>query len=116
MKVIGIHIIVDRFIRTARAKGLSEGKVIWKHAFRNALFPLITLVANILPALITGSIVIERIFNIPGMGFVTIEAIFQRDWPVVYAVLMIGAVLTVLGILLTDILYAIADPRVKFRK
>lgn len=102
------------YIRTARAKGLPERQVVWKHAFRNALFPLITLVANIIPALITGSIVIERIFNIPGMGFVTIEAIFQRDWPVVYAVLMIGAVLTVAGILLTDILYALVDPRIKF--
>ncbi len=110
------EVLQQDYIRTARAKGLSEGRVIWRHAFRNALFPLITLVANIIPALITGSIVIERIFNIPGMGFVTIEAIFKRDWPVVYAVLMIGAILTVLGILLTDILYALADPRIKFKK
>lgn len=109
------EVLQQDYMRTARAKGLPERKVIWSHGFRNALFPLITLVANIIPALITGSIVIERIFNIPGMGFVTIEAIFQRDWPVVYAVLMIGAVLTVLGILLTDIMYAIADPRVKFK-
>lgn len=108
-------VLQQDYIRTARAKGLSEKKVIWRHGFRNALFPLITLIANILPALVTGSIVIERIFNIPGMGFVTIDAIFQRDWPVVYAVLMIGAVLTVIGILLTDILYAITDPRVKFK-
>jgi peptide/nickel transport system permease protein len=109
------EVLQQDYIRTARAKGLPEKKVIWRHGFRNALFPLITLVANILPALITGSIVIERIFNIPGMGFVTIEAIFQRDWPVVYAVLMIGAVLTVIGILLSDVLYAITDPRVKFK-
>jgi len=109
------EVLEQDYIRTARAKGLPEAKVIWRHAFKNAIFPLITLIANIIPALITGSIVIERIFNIPGMGFVTIEAIFQRDWPVVFAVLMIGAVLTVLAILITDILYVIFDPRIKFK-
>lgn len=104
------------YIRTARAKGLPEGKVIWKHAFRNALFPIITLLAGLLPALLAGSVAIEVIFSIPGMGRLTIDSIIRKDWPVVYAILMLSAVLTMLGILLADLLYAWADPRVRFRK
>lgn len=104
------------YIRTARAKGLSEKQVVWKHAFRNSLFPVITLIGGILPATIAGSVVIEYIFNIPGMGKLMIEAIFQRDWPVVYAVMMMGAILTMSGILLADVLYAWADPRVRISK
>jgi peptide/nickel transport system permease protein len=102
------------FIRTARAKGLPEARVLWHHAFRNALFPLITLLANVLPALLAGSVVIEFIFNIYGMGTLTVQSIFAKDWPVVYVVLVITALLTVLGIFLADLLYAWADPRVKY--
>jgi peptide/nickel transport system permease protein len=104
------------YIRTAFAKGLTFRKVLWKHAFRNALFPLITLVSSVLPASIAGSVVIEVIFNIPGMGKLMVDAILQRDWPVVYSVLMLGAVLTVVGIILADLLYAWADPRVRYSK
>ena len=104
------------YIRTARAKGLPEKTVIWKHAFRNALFPIITLLAGLLPALLAGSVAIEVIFSIPGMGRLTIESIGQKDWPVVYAILMLAAILTMVGILLADLLYAWADPRVRFRK
>jgi peptide/nickel transport system permease protein len=100
------------FIRTARAKGMSERKVIWRHAFRNALFPMITLFGAIFPSMLAGSILVESVFNIPGMGKLAIGAIGQQDWPVVYAVLMIGAVLTMLGILFSDLLYAWADPRI----
>jgi len=102
------------YIRTARAKGLPERRVIWKHAFRNALFPIITLLASVFPAALGGSFVIEYIFNIPGMGKLTIDSIYQQDWPVLYAVLMLGAVLTMGGILLADLLYALVDPRVKY--
>jgi peptide/nickel transport system permease protein len=100
------------FIRTARAKGMPERKVIWRHAFRNALFPMITLFGAIFPSMLAGSILVESVFNIPGMGKLAIGAIGQQDWPVVYAVLMIGAVLTMLGILFSDLLYAWADPRI----
>jgi peptide/nickel transport system permease protein len=103
----------EDFVRTARAKGLPERAVIWRHAFRNALFPLITLFSGILPAALAGSVVVEAIFNIPGMGLLTIESILNKDWPVVYAVLMMTALLTVAGILLADLLYAWADPRVR---
>ncbi len=102
------------FIRTARAKGLPERTVIWKHGFRNALFPLITLLASVVPSAIAGSVAVEWIFNIPGMGWLTLQAITQQDWPIVFTVLMLGAVLTVLGMLLADVLYKLTDPRVAY--
>ncbi len=104
----------QNYVRSALARGLPWKKVIWKHAFRNALFPLITLSASILPELLAGSVVIEVIFNIPGMGQLTVNAINQRDWPVIQAILMLGAVFTILGILIADLLYFLADPRVSF--
>ena len=108
-----IGVLNSDYVRTARAKGLPENRVIWKHAFRNAVFPLITMFASILPAIVGGSIIIERIFNIPGIGWLTIESIYTKNWPIVYALLLMTAVLTIIGILLSDLLYALADPRVK---
>lgn len=104
------------FVRTARAKGLTERQVIWKHAFRNALSPIITMLGSVLPAAIAGSVVIEVIFNIPGMGKLSVDAINSKDWPVVYGVLILSAIVTMAGILLADMLYALADPRVKLDK
>lgn len=111
-----LEVLQQEYIKTARAKGLPESKVIWKHAFRNALFPLITLVASVLPAAIAGSVTIEMIYNIPGLGWTMLQSINEQDWPIVFAIMMLGAVLTITGILLSDILYALADPRIKFRK
>lgn len=111
-----LNVIQQDYIRTAWAKGLSGRAVIWRHAFRNALFPIITLFANIFPAVFAGSVAIEVIFNIPGMGKLTIDAILQRDWPVVYTVLMLSAILTMAGILIADVLYAWADPRVSYSR
>ncbi len=102
------------YILTAKAKGLSEKAVVWKHAFRNALFPIITLIASIFPFLLAGSFVIEFIFNISGMGLVTIQSIFGRDWPMVFGILVLSAIFTIIGILLADIMYALADPRIKY--
>ncbi|MBR9921892.1 MAG: ABC transporter permease [Bacteroidetes bacterium] len=102
------------YIRTARAKGLPENKVIWKHALRNALFPMITIFGAVLPAAIAGSVIIEVIFSIPGMGLLMFEAVFANDWPVLFAGLMLGALLTLLGVLLADLMYAWADPAVRF--
>ncbi len=101
------------YIQTARAKGLSERRVIWKHALANALFPLITLIGSVFPSILAGSVVIEVIFGIPGMGKLSVEAIFARDWPVVFTILMMGAGLTMTGIFVSDLLYALADPRVR---
>ncbi|MAT54557.1 MAG: hypothetical protein CMN32_08740 [Saprospirales bacterium] len=111
-----VEALKQDFVRTARAKGLPERTVVWRHAFRNALFPIITMFASVFPASIAGSVAIEFIFNIPGMGWLTLQAILQQDWPVVFVVLMLGAVLTVIGILVADLLYALADPRVKLGK
>ncbi len=109
-----VDVLGQEYIKTARAKGLSERTVIWKHGFRNALSPIITLLASVFPAAIAGSVTIEFIFNIPGMGWLTLNSILQKDWPVVFAVLMLGSVLTIVGILVSDILYAMTNPRVRF--
>lgn len=101
------------YIRAAWARGLTRRQVLWGHAFRNALFPLITLLAYVLPAAIAGSVAIEVIFNIPGMGRLSYQAILNEDWPLVYGVLLLAAVLTLVGSLLSDMLYHIADPRVR---
>lgn len=108
-----LDVIRQDYVRTARAKGLDENTVVWKHAFRNALFPVITVLASLFPASIAGSVVLEVIFAIPGMGLLTYDAIFAADWPVVFSVLILGALLTMLGIWVSDLLYGIADPRVR---
>lgn len=104
------------YIRTARAKGLSERKVVWKHAFRNSLIPVITLFASVFPLAISGSIVVEFIFNIPGMGWTTYDALTRRDYPIVFTVMMFTAMLTLFGSLVADILYALVDPRISYSK
>jgi peptide/nickel transport system permease protein len=100
------------YIRLARAKGLSERRVLWKHAFRNALFPMITMIGSAFPAAISGSVILEVIFSIPGMGRLLYQSILSKDWPVVYAMVLLAAGLTVIGYLVADLLYKRADPRV----
>lgn len=116
MRVSMIETTSQDYIRTARAKGLSESKVIWKHAFRNSLLPLITIFANVLPAAIGGSVILETIFTIPGMGSEMVYAIQNNNYPMIIAVLTIGSVLTLVGILISDILYAVVDPRISYSK
>lgn len=111
-----VNVIQQDYIRTAKAKGLSDNQVIWKHAFRNSLFPIITLFASLFPAVLAGSVVIEVIFNIPGMGKLTLASILENNYPVVFAILMLAAVMTMIGMLVADILYALSDPRVSFNK
>ena len=102
------------YIRTARAKGLSENRVYWRHAFRNALFPVITVFGSTFPALIGGSLVIDYLFELPGMGFKTQEAFMSGDISVLSTILMLLAILTILGQLAADLLYVLVDPRVEF--
>jgi len=104
------------FIRTARAKGVAKKDVYQHHAFWNSLIPLIAIFAGLFPAIFAGSIVVEYLFNFPGMGMKTYEAYHHKDYPLLFAILMIGSVMTVLGNLLGDILQAWADPRVRFHK
>ncbi len=111
-----LEVIRQDFIRTARAKGLPERAVILRHAFRNALIPLVTILATLVPALIGGSVIIESIFSIPGMGELSFKALVSRDYPMIMAVFTISAVLTLVGLLLADILYSIVDPRISFGK
>jgi peptide/nickel transport system permease protein len=102
------------FARTARAKGLSERVVVYRHVLRNSLIGLITVAANILPGLISGSVIVETIMGIPGMGKLFIDAVDARDKDLYMAIILIGGLLTLVGYLLADITYAIADPRVSY--
>ncbi|MBI2082847.1 MAG: ABC transporter permease [Deltaproteobacteria bacterium] len=109
-----LEVIRQDFIRTARAKGLSEKVVLYKHALRNSLIPLITLMGTLLPAMIGGSVIVEQIFSIPGMGRLGFEAVLSRDYPTVMAIATIEAVLTLVGMLISDLLYVMVDPRISF--
>ncbi|MGI9078610.1 MAG: ABC transporter permease [Gemmatimonadaceae bacterium] len=108
-----LDIAEQDFVRTARAKGASEGRVAVKHILRNALLPIITLFGLAFPLLLGGSVFIERIFSWPGMGRLAADAILTRDYPLVMAVVIIGSVLVSAGNLMADVLYAIADPRLR---
>ena len=107
-----IEALGEDYVRTARAKGLSERRVVWGHALPNALLPTITILGLHFPFLISGSVIIERIFNIPGMGLLTFDAFLQRDTPVIMAVMVISASMTLVGLIVSDILYALIDPRI----
>jgi peptide/nickel transport system permease protein len=108
-----LEVIRQDYITTARAKGLPERTVIFKHALRNALLPLITILGLSVPGLIGGSVIFETIFAIPGMGQLFWNAVMARDYPLVMGELVIGAVLTLAGNLLADVSYALADPRIR---
>jgi len=104
------------FVRTARAKGVPEHTVILKHMLRNSLIPMVTILAGVLPGLISGSVIIESLFSIPGLGQLGYQAVLARDYPVVLAVFAAGAALTLVGILLADLALAIVDPRISFSR
>jgi peptide/nickel transport system permease protein len=111
-----LEVIRQDYIRTARAKGLKEKTVVLKHALRNSLIPIITLFGGIFPALVGGSVIIETIFSIPGLGQLAFQALVSRDYPLIMAELVIAAVMTLIGLLIVDILYAFVDPRIAFTK
>lgn len=113
MRTSMVGVIEQDYIRTARAKGLSEREVIYRHALKNALLPVITIVGLSIPGLIGGSVIFESIFSIPGMGRLFYEAVMARDYPVIMGILSLGAILTLIGNLLADIAYAYADPRIR---
>ena len=115
MRVGVIDVFGQDYIRTARAKGLGEGKVVMKHALRNSLLPIITVFANIFPLAIGGSVIIETIFTIPGMGFEIYSSILNSDYPMIVAVFTIIGFLTMIGYLVADILYAVVDPRISYK-
>jgi peptide/nickel transport system permease protein len=109
-----LDVIHQDYLRTARAKGLSQRRVIYKHALRNALIPLITLLALDLPYIFTGAVFVEMLFSWPGMGRLYYQAALQRDYPLLMAVLIISAAFIILSNLLADLLYAYLDPRIRY--
>ena len=113
MRSTMLEVIRQDYILTARAKGLSERAVIYRHALRNALLPVITILGLSVPGLIGGSVIFETIFAIPGMGKLFYDGVMMRDYPLIMGILVIGAVLTLIGNLLADIGYALADPRIR---
>jgi peptide/nickel transport system permease protein len=108
-----LEVIRQDYITTARAKGLAERSVIFKHALRNALLPVITLMGLSVPGLIGGSVIFETIFAIPGMGQLFYQSVMMRDYPTIMGILVIGAVLTLFGNMLADVMYSVADPRIR---
>jgi peptide/nickel transport system permease protein len=114
VRVSMLEVLGQDFLRTARAKGLSEKRVIFVQALRNAMIPIVTVFAMELPGLIGGTIIIEEIFTLPGMGQLTFQAIEERDQFVIMGVVTISAVITLLGYLLADIVYVFVDPRIRY--
>jgi peptide/nickel transport system permease protein len=104
------------YVRTARAKGLSEARVVLRHALPNSLLSLITLFGLTFPALVSGAVIVERIFGLPGMGRLTFDAVLGRDVPVLMGVITVAGAMTLLGMLASDLLYAVADPRIAARE
>ena len=109
-----LEVIKSDYIRTARAKGVREKVVIYRHAFRNAMIPVVTLLGFSIPGLISGAIMTETIFSLPGVGRLVVQAVGWRDYPIILANVTIFAIVTLLSMLLADILYAAVDPRVKY--
>ena len=108
-----LEVMNSDYIRTARAKGLGEGKVIYKHAFRNTLIPLVTSLAGLLPSLFSGAMITEQVFDLPGIGNKAYQALIVADIPFIMGYNMFLALLSVIGVLLADLMYAVVDPRVK---
>jgi peptide/nickel transport system permease protein len=108
-----LEVIRQDYVATARAKGLPEGTVVFRHALRNALLPVITILGLSVPDLLGGSVIFETIFAIPGMGQLFYQGVMSRDYPLIMGILTIGAFLTLLGNLLADVGYALADPRIR---
>lgn len=103
------------YVKTAFAKGISEKKVIFKHALRNSLIPIATGLGHFLSLVLAGSFLIEKVFNIDGMGLLGFNSIIQRDYPTVMGILVISSFLMLIGNIISDMLYAVIDPRIRFK-
>jgi peptide/nickel transport system permease protein len=108
-----LDVLPADYMRTARAKGLTERQTLRRHALRNALLPIITMIGLSFPALLTGAFFVEKIFAWPGMGYAVVNAIGTRDYPLVVGGVIIGSIMVTLGSLIADLLYALADPRLR---
>ncbi len=108
-----MHEFTQPYVGMLRSQGVAEKTILRKHIIGNALFPVITMIGGAIPALLSGSLIIEVIFSIPGMGRLMYNSLMSRDWPVAFPILMFGAAITILSYLITDIVYKWMDPRVK---
>ncbi|MGA1862397.1 ABC transporter permease [Deferribacter thermophilus] len=111
-----LEVLNEEFIEAARSRGLPEKRILFKHALKNALLPIITILGLSIPGLIGGSVIFESIFGLPGMGQLFYQSVMMRDYPTIMGILVIGAVLTLIGNLIADITYAIVDPRIRYGK
>lgn len=109
-----LEVLHQDYIRTARAKGLRERTVVYKHGLRNGLIPVVTIIGLMLPTFVGGAVIVESLFSWPGIGKLFIDAVFERDYPVIMGITMLGAVMTVAANLLADVLYAVLDPRIEY--
>jgi peptide/nickel transport system permease protein len=109
-----LEVVGQDYLRTARAKGLSENIVVYKHALRNALLPILTLMGFMIPSIFSGAVIVESIFAWPGLGLLAIQAVNERNYPVIMGINLMFAVLIFIGSLIADISYAIADPRIRY--
>jgi peptide/nickel transport system permease protein len=114
MRASMLEVLRADYIRTAKAKGLASSRVIFKHALRNALIPIVTLLGLTIPTLLAGAAITEAVFSWPGLGYLGVSAVTERDYPVVLAFAMIGGVMVIIGNLLADVLYGVVDPRIKY--
>jgi peptide/nickel transport system permease protein len=108
--------MTEDYVRTARAKGAGPRRVLYGHALRNALIPILTLLGLSIPAIVSGAVITESVFNYPGMGFLTVEAAYKTDIPVLLGTTLVATIATVVGSLLADVLYAVADPRIRYAR
>ena len=110
-----LEILQQDYLRTARAKGVGRRNVIWHHAMRNAMVPIVTVIGMQIPLLFGGAVIVEQLFSWPGLGLMTMSAIMSRDYPVIMSVCLLSAVVVLLGNLLTDILYAVVNPTIQYQ-
>jgi ABC-type dipeptide/oligopeptide/nickel transport system permease component len=110
-----LEVLRQDYIRTARSKGLPESIIVVRHALRNALLPVITVLGPSAAFVVTGAFVVESIFSIPGIGYLSVQSIGQRDYPVIQATTLILGLAVVLMNLITDLLYTVLDPRIRYR-
>lgn len=108
--------MTEDYVRTAKAKGAAPRRVLYGHALRNAIIPILTLLGLSIPAIVSGAVITETVFNYPGMGFLTVEAAMKTDVPVILGTTLVATVATVIGSLLADVLYAVADPRIRYAR
>ncbi|BAI79644.1 peptide/nickel ABC transporter, permease [Deferribacter desulfuricans SSM1] len=111
-----LEVLNEEYVEAARSRGLPENKILFKHALRNALLPIITILGLSIPGLIGGSVIFESIFGLPGMGQLFYQSVMMRDYPTIMGILVIGAVLTLIGNLVADVVYALVDPRIRYGK